>query len=154
MTWKLLEHQCLSLLWWGFTLSTASSTEFCSFPFGQAEGFLRKVLCPDMTKIELFGYNNKSHVWRSKVEGNLRTPYQLSGMAAVASCSRAVAASGTSTLYNVDGIMKTEEDDYVQLLQLHLRSVARRLKLRRPGSQEHHNWFCRLMLRPKFVDYA
>lgn len=83
-----------------------------------------------MMKTELFGYNNKSHVWRSKVEGNLRTPYQLSGMAAVTSCSRAVAASGTGTLHNEDGIMKTEEKDYMQILQLHLRSLARWLKLR------------------------
>lgn len=51
-------------------------------------------------------------------------------MAAVASRSRAVAASGTGTLHNVDGIMKTEEKDYMQILQLHLRSVARWLKLR------------------------
>lgn len=53
--------------------------------------FWRKVLLSDKTKVELFGPSDKRCLEELKVRcSNLTTPYELSSMVAVASCSVAV----------------------------------------------------------------
>lgn len=58
---------------------------------------------------------------------NLRTLYQLSSTVVAIMLWGCVAASGAGTLYKVDGIRKKE--DCLQILQIHLKSSAKWLKL-------------------------
>lgn len=115
MSWKLLEHQHQCPTWGQFyitmdwdansapKLTPSGSTKICSSPHG-TNAFWRKVSWSYETKTELSSHNDTRH-------------------------GDCFAASGTGALRRVNGIMN--EDDYLQILQLHLKSTSSWLK---------HNW--------------
>lgn len=79
-----------------------------------------KVLWSNKTKIELSDINDEKNVWRSK--GEAFKPKNTE-QAVKQGDHHIFAARGTGTLHNIGGIMKKQ--DYLQTLQLHLRSAAK-----------------------------
>lgn len=103
--------------------------KFVATHMDKPDAFWRKLLWSDETKIELFGHNDKRYVCRSKggtfkPKNTVPTAEHGGGSIMFWGC---FAASGTGTLHKIDGIMK--EEDYLQILQLHLRSAASWLNL-------------------------
>lgn len=96
--------------------------------------FWKHVLWSDETKIELFGHNNISHVYRKTGEAFLPkntvpTVKHGGGSLMFWGC---FAASGPGRLVTVNGIMKKE--DYIGILNDNLKESARELSLGRRWS--------------------
>jgi len=93
--------------------------------------FWNRVLWTDETKIELFGHNNVSHVYRESgkaflPKNTVPTVKHGGGNLMFWGC---FAASGTGRLVKIDGIMNKEE--YVEILDQNLKQSARDLSLGR-----------------------
>uniref|UniRef100_A0AAZ3PSC7 Tc1-like transposase DDE domain-containing protein n=1 Tax=Oncorhynchus tshawytscha TaxID=74940 RepID=A0AAZ3PSC7_ONCTS len=91
--------------------------------------FWRNVLWSDETKIELFGHNDHRYVWSTnrdacKSKNTIPTLKQGGGSLMVWGC---FAAGGIGPLHKINGIMR--EGNYVDILQQHLKTSVRKLKL-------------------------
>lgn len=96
--------------------------------------FWSRVLWTDETKIELFGHNNVSHVYREKrkallPQNTVPTVKHGGGCLMFWGC---FAASGTGRLVKIDGIMNKEK--YIEILDQNLKQSARDLCLGRRWS--------------------
>ena len=93
--------------------------------------YWKNILWSDETKIELFGHNDRKHVWRRTGQAYLPkntvpTVKHGGGSIMIWGC---FSANGTGALCKIDGIMKKE--DYAAILDENLKSSARSLQLGR-----------------------
>lgn len=104
--------------------------QFANEHRGKDLNFWRHVLWSDETKIELFGHNQQRYVWRKKGDAynpnNTIPTVKHGGGSIMWGC---FAAGGTGALHKINGVMKKEQ--YVEILNQHLKASARKLKLGR-----------------------